>query len=263
MIASNGPYHDLTERWKALRGYRDVRVREVACVNARRTLLCAEAGDSALPTVALAAAVHGDEPAGALALLELVAADGLDPRYCYRIWPCLNPSGYDAGTRASIDGIDVNRTFDRGGRSPEAKAVLTANRDRGFLLSLDLHEDADALGFYCYEYGGGVLGRAAIAALDARALAVDPLEATFDTAGPIRDEHCRRERGRIVPDLTAEAALIGGWSYSIAMARRAARYALTLETPARRPFEERVAMHRHAVAAAIAALSQASNRPRV
>ena len=66
---------------------------------------------------------------------------------------------YAGGTRESADGVDVNRSFGRGGQSPEARAILTANRDRKFVLSIDLHEDCDADGFYCYEYGGGDIGR--------------------------------------------------------------------------------------------------------
>ena len=60
---------------------------------------------------------------------------------------------------------------------------------------------------------------------------------------------------RITPDPLAEGALLGGLSYSLAIARNAARHALTLETPSRAPWESRVAMHRTAVRAAISALS--------
>ena len=65
-------YRELETRWKAMRGTRGVAIREVACVNAPRTLLCIEVGSGAIPRIALAAAIHGDEPAGALALLQLV-----------------------------------------------------------------------------------------------------------------------------------------------------------------------------------------------
>ena len=246
-------YRELVRRWKALRGRGDLRVREVACVNAPRTLLCVEMGDAALPTIALASGVHGDERAGPWASLELAESDLLDPRFAYRIWPCTNPSGYEAGTRDSADGIDVNRTFGSGGRSPEARAILTANRDRQFVLSLDLHEDCDATGFYCYEYGGGDIGRAVVAALEGEGFAIDPLAETLDLAGPITEEHCLRERGRIVPDASAESALIGGLSYSMAMAKRAARHALTFETPLAAEWDSRIAAHVAAVRAAIAA----------
>ena len=238
-MASDLTYRDLESRWKALRGARgDLRVREVACVNAPRTLLCAEIGDAALPTIALSAGVHGDEPAGPWALLELVDSSALDPRFSYRIWPCTNPTGLDAGTRDSIDGVDVNRTFGRGGTSPEAKAILTANRDRRFVLSIDLHEDCDASGFYCYEYGGGDLGNAAAAAVEAQGYAIDPMRV-------------------IRPDAKKEAAEIGGISYTLELARRTARHALTLETPATHNWSSRLAMHRTAVIAIIGALAGA------
>jgi protein MpaA len=251
----SGTYCELERRWKGLRGH-GVRVREIACVGAPRTLLCAEWGDGTRPSIAIAAGVHGDEPAGPWALLELVESGGLDPSFSYRLWPCTNPTGFDAGVRESAAGVDLNRTFGRGGQSPEAKAILIANRDRKFALSLDLHEDADAVGFYCYEYGGGAIGRAVVAALDAAALPIDPLAATFATAGPLDAASCARERGRITANHFAEAALLGGLSYSLVIARNAARHALTFETPSRVAWETRLATHRVAVRAAIASVSQ-------
>ncbi|MGA8533168.1 MAG: succinylglutamate desuccinylase/aspartoacylase family protein [Candidatus Tumulicola sp.] len=251
----NGTYRELEQRWKRLRGRGGVRVREVACVGAPRTLLCAEWGGDTLPVIAIAAGVHGDEPAAPWALLELVESGELDTSFAYRVWPCTNPTGFDAGTRESIDGLDLNRTFGRGGQSPEAKAILTANRDRKFALSLDLHEDADATGFYCYEYGGGDIGCAVVAALDEAALPIDPLTETFETAGPLDDAACTRERGRITADHFAEAALLGGLSYSLAIARNAARHALTFESPSRAPWEIRLRMHRIAVIAAATFIS--------
>lgn len=231
----DGTYRDLARRWKALRSDR-VTVREVACVGAPRTLLCVEWGDARLPSVALSAGVHGDEPAGPWALLELLEAGDLDERFAYRIWPCTNPSGFEAGTRESADGVDVNRTFGRGGQSPEARAVVTANRDRKFVLSLDLHEDCDARGFYCYEYGGGRIGLHAVAAVAAAGYPLELLQ-------------------HITPDPGEEAAELGGLSYSMAIARHAAGHALTFETPSRAAWDARIAMHRTAVSAAISVAS--------
>jgi predicted deacylase len=231
----NGTYQELVRRWKALRASHGASVREVACVGAPRTLLCVEWGDVQLPAIALAAGVHGDEPAGPWALLELVEAGVLSERFSYRIWPCTNPSGFEAGTRASADGVDVNRTFGRGGQSPEARAILTANRNRKFALSVDLHEDCDAVGFYCYEYGGGAIGTAVLRALEAAGFAIDSL-------------------GRLTPDHVVEATSLGGLSYTLALARHAAKAALTFETPLQAPHEVRIGMHRTAVRAAIAAV---------
>ncbi|HYZ16994.1 MAG TPA: succinylglutamate desuccinylase/aspartoacylase family protein, partial [Candidatus Acidoferrum sp.] len=80
-----------------------------------RTLLIAELGTPQAPTVHIIAGVHGDEPAAPWALLSIVQDGLLDPRFAYRIWPCLNPSGYERGTRENAEGDDINRGFSRGG----------------------------------------------------------------------------------------------------------------------------------------------------
>ena len=243
---------DLQASWKALRGNGEVRVREIACVGAPRTILCAEMGSHTAPEIALAAGVHGDEPAGPGALLALVREGELDPSFAYRMWPCTNPSGYSAGARTSIDGNDINRSFGRGGQTPEARAIITANRDRKFELSLDLHEDYEAEGFYCYEYGLGGVGRAVVEAVRERGYPIQDIS-RCDLGAPFEEPEL--EDGVVRPTRTLEDG-IGGLSYTMSIVRRAAKRALTFETPTRLPFEERIAIHRIAVKAAIGALSK-------
>lgn len=254
MYPTGGTYRELRARCTGLRAGDALRVDEIACPMADRKLLCIELGNPRGPAVSIAAGVHGDEPAGPWALLGLLEERALDPRFNYRIWPCTNPTGFESRTRVSVDGLDVNRSFDGTGTSPEARAVLDANRGRAFTLSLDLHEDCDASGFYCYEYGGGAIGRCVIAALDADGFQIDPLDTTLRLAGPLDDAQCARERGRVIADPFAEAALLGGLSYSLAFARGGTRFALTFETPSAASWEKRLRMHRAAVLAAIAAL---------
>lgn len=245
-------YDDLLAGWKALRATHEIAVREVACIGAPRTLLCADFGLGGSPAVALAAGVHGDEPAGPWALIALVEARELEPRYGYRVWPCTNPSGYALGTRESADGVDVNRSFGRGGQTPEARAIVTANRDRKFAVSIDLHEDCDAQGFYCYEYGRGDLGRAVIDAVAQAGFPVQDLE-RCDLGGPVPGVVL--DEGVVRPPASLEIDAIGGLSYTLSVVRHAAQRALTFETPVRLPFEERIAIHRIAVKAALRALS--------
>lgn len=244
-------YDALRARWKALRGTHEIAVREVACIGAPRTLLCADFGDAHAPAVALAAGVHGDEPAGPWAALALVERGELDSRYAYRVWPCTNPSGYLAGTRENAEGVDVNRSFGRGGQTPEARAVVTANRDRKFALSLDLHEDCDAEGFYLYEYGEGDLGRRVIDAVAQAGYPIQDLE-RCDLGGPIAQYTL--DEGVVRPPAALEIEAIGGLSYTLSVVRHAARRALTFETPVRLPWEDRLQIHRIAVKAAIQAL---------
>jgi hypothetical protein len=181
-------YERLVAAWKALRGRADgLSVREVACVHAARTLLVAESAAAGRPVISLAAGVHGDEPAAPWALLSIVRDGLLDSRFAYRIWPCTNPSGYVAGTRENADGDDINRSFSRGGTTPESRAIITANRDRTFALSLDLHEDYESSGFYCYEpksqIGDG-LGVAVLEAVRDAGFALQEMQDGYDLGYP-------------------------------------------------------------------------------
>ena len=228
-------------------------MREIACVGAARTLLCAEAGTHTAPEIALASGVHGDEPAGPSALLALVGSGELDPAYAYRIWACTNPVGYAAGTREGENGVDINRTFGRGGQTPEARAVITSNRDRKFALSLDLHEDCDAQGFYCYEYGLGDVGRVAVATVRDAGFPIQDLQ-RCDLGAPFEEPELFD--GVVRPTKTIESEAIGGLSYTMFVSRHAAKRALTFETPTCLPFDDRVRIHRIAVKAAIAVLAK-------
>ncbi|MEO6912776.1 MAG: succinylglutamate desuccinylase/aspartoacylase family protein, partial [Candidatus Baltobacteraceae bacterium] len=223
------PYDDLEAGWKALRRSRDISVREVACIGAPRTLLCAEVGSTSAPTVAIAAGVHGDEPAAAWALLSLVEDGLLDPLFSYRLWPCNNPTGYRAGTRENAEGDDVNRSFTRGGQTPEAKAIMTANRDRKFVLSLDLHEDNEAEGFYCYCYEptevGSPIGTRVVESIAAAGLPLQALTHEFNLGAPLQTTQVTLTAGRVIPNLAAEMAGLGGLSYSLYVIRHAARRA--------------------------------------
>ena len=220
----------------------------------------AELGDPRLPVVAISAGVHGDEPAGVWALLSLVADGLLDARYSYRLWPCFNPTGFTAGTRANAEGIDVNRSFGRGGTSPEAKAILTANRDRAFALSIDLHEDHEASGFYLYETAPsgrrGTYAEPVTAALAAAGFPLQALTEDFDLGPPGSEAAQTRGLGAVVVDATCEAPFFKGkLPLGLVLVRRAAPCALTFETPRIRRPAERVAMHRVAVVEALRRLS--------
>jgi hypothetical protein len=239
-----------------------VRVREIACVGAARTLLIAELGEASAPTVSIVAGVHGDEPAAPWALHALVRDGLLDTRFAYRIWPCMNPSGYAAGTRTNAEGLDVNRSFSRGGTTPEARAMLTANRDRRFALALDLHEDYEATGSYVYEpLRSGAEPRFSdtiVAALDEAGLPVQTLADDFDLGAPAGADvqaMYRLGRGRVLVDYDLELRVFPGLPSSIALMYRGAAAALTFESPRPRPWDERIAAHRVAVTATLTSSS--------
>jgi predicted deacylase len=253
------PYDELVAAWKALRRTHGLNVREVACVGAPRTLLVVERGGDALPTIALSSGTHGDEPAAPWALLSLVADRLLDDRFAYRIWPCINPSGYVAGTRRNADGQDVNRSFSRGGLTPESRAIITANRDRRFRLSIDLHEDFEAGGFYGFEaLAPGARPRFAAAAahaVEAAGLPIQDLaDVSFDLGSPPEARVIQTiGHGTVTVDAREESAYFpDGLPMTLFLLRQAAAAGVTFESPLQRAWSERIAMHRVAVTAVLA-----------
>ena len=75
----------------------------------------------------LFAAIHGDEPEGANALVQLLQV--LDQRpelardFFLFVYPVCNPTGYEDGTRFSRAGFDLNREFWNNSNQPEDAPV--------------------------------------------------------------------------------------------------------------------------------------------
>lgn len=250
-------YDELAAAWRSLRPH-GVRVREIACVGAPRTLLVAEVGEAHAPTVSIIAGVHGDERAAPWALHAIVRDGLLDSRFAYRIWPCLNPSGYAAGTRVNADGHDINRSFSRGGTTPESRAVLTANRDRKFVLAIDMHEDFEAQGCYVYEPLRVDMqprfASAIVRAVDDAGLPVQELHDAFDLGAPVEADAAAMytlARGTVLVDFDLEFRTFPGLPSSIALMYRGTPATLTFESPRPRPWDERIAAHRVAVSTAL------------
>lgn len=134
------------------------------------------------PRVYISAGIHGDEPASPLAaetlLRENIWPEGVDLWLC----PCLNPEGFDLNTRENPAGIDLNRDYLHT-RSPEILAhIRWLATQPSFDLSLCLHEDWEACGFYVYELNPD--GRPSLAeAIVKAAGAVCPVDASETIEG--------------------------------------------------------------------------------
>ncbi|MBC2607686.1 M14 family metallopeptidase [Pelagicoccus albus] len=114
------------------------------------TRKAAPSGDKPPLRLYLSSGIHGDEPAGPLALLELLES-GLLPRDTdIAIVPLINPTGIKAKKRENDNGWDLNRDF-RYPKNPETQAVREFIISQApFHLSVALHEDWESSGFYMY-----------------------------------------------------------------------------------------------------------------
>ena len=103
------------------------------------------------------AALHGDEPAGAEALVRWVGELAAEPwrvtGYDLTLFPLCNPTGYEDGTRFNRAGVDLNREFWRHSSHPEV-GILERELAAGvFDGIITLHSDDTSTGLYGYAHG--------------------------------------------------------------------------------------------------------------
>ncbi len=121
----------------------------------------------------LFAAIHGDEPEGAIALrdflLQLDDEPVLAKGYELYVYPVCNPSGLEDNTRYSRAGRDLNREFWHGSQEPE---VYFLERELGvhqFAGVVALHSDDTTEGAYAFVRGATLTEALAKPALAAAA----------------------------------------------------------------------------------------------
>jgi len=191
----------------------------------------------------LSAGIHGDEPAGPLALLELLREGFFSAGIHWILCPALNPSGLAAGLRANREGLDLNRDYWL--RETPEVAAHAAWLDKMAIpdLFISLHEDWETSGFYLYE-----INLQEDQSQRAK-LILGAVSAWFaPESGPEIDGHDVRADGWIYH--AAEPDLPEGWPEAIYLAKMGCPLSFTFETPSRAALHRRVAAHAAAVKAA-------------
>ncbi len=107
--------------------------------------------------IGLFAAIHGDEPAGALAavrfLLDVAAEPALAENFHLQIYPICNPSGFEDNTRHSRRGRDLNREFWHASSEAEVQILEQELRTCQFSGIIQLHADDTSEGIYGFVRG--------------------------------------------------------------------------------------------------------------
>jgi protein MpaA len=107
--------------------------------------------------IGLFGAIHGDEPAGAVALsrflLDLAAQPHIAEGFHLEIYPVCNPTGFEDNTRHSRRGRDLNREFWKGSAEPEVQILERELRTGHFSGILQLHADDTSEGIYGFVRG--------------------------------------------------------------------------------------------------------------
>jgi protein MpaA len=124
------------------------------------------------------AAIHGDEPAGTLALVEflvdLQTYPELAENYMICAYPVCNPTGFEDNIRNARGGGDLNREFWKHSAEPEVRLLEQELRTRHFHGIIQLHADDTSHGLYGFARGATLTKELLRPALD-KAGAVLPL----------------------------------------------------------------------------------------
>jgi hypothetical protein len=194
------------------------------------------------PRIYLSAGIHGDEPAGPLALIGLLESGGFARAADWLICPLLNPAGFNRGQRENAGGVDLNRDY-RAVQSAEVAAHLKwLARQPNFDLAVCLHEDWEATGFYLYELNP----------LRQPTLAEPMIEAVRPIC-PIDPSELIDGRpalaGILRPELNPAAREL--WPESIYLQVHHTKLSYTIETPSGFPLAQRVDALKVAVTTAV------------
>ncbi len=208
-------------------------------------LLSFAAAGSDRPRILLVGSVHGTEPAGGRALLELAGAmagnASLLADVAVDIVPIANPWGWVHGYRYTGNGADINRDF-ASGRTQESALLRGLMRERGpYDLVMDLHESKKA-GYFVYQYLPPDEGLGA------------SFTGLVEAAGERLEDRYREWFWRAEDGVLRMPTVALWW---VAMARQLSlehyarlhgtRHAYTVETPVDDDLADRVRVHRLAV----------------
>jgi murein peptide amidase A len=193
--------------------------------------------------VYLSTGIHGDEPAGPLAMRRLLQENRWPADADLWLCPCLNPAGFALNSRENPDGIDLNRDY----LDPKAQGTVAhiawLRRQPPFDLCFCLHEDWESHGFYLYELNpdgqpslaeGMITGVGEVCPIDRS----DSIEGRPAQNGIIRPNLDPRTRPQ--------------WPEAFFLITHKTRLSYTLEAPSDFPLSTRVAALVAAVNAALA-----------
>ena len=181
--------------------------------------------------VYISTGIHGDEPAGPLAVRRLLQEDRWPPHLSFWICPCLNPTGFVLNRRENAESVDLNRQYLQPTAGETVAHIDWLERQPAFDLCLCLHEDWESQGFYVYELNPD--GRPSLAeAIVSRVAEVCPIDKSEIIEGR------PAQNGIIRPSVDPRSR--PQWPEAFFLLTYKTRLSYTLEAPSDFPLSVRV-----------------------
>ena len=195
--------------------------------------------------VLISAGIHGDEPAGVETLrsyLERKEYSQFLQNWEITLIPCINPFGYEYGTRENHDGVDLNRQF-KSLSPPKEVALVQSVFQSPYDLTLELHEDEDSSGYYTYHSGASEPRMEFVQRILKEVEKVMPLNLDAEIDGSPAN-------GGII-DRIPDHETMDWWPMALYSLSKKTGTCLTLETALKFPMEVRTEAHLSAIRAAL------------
>lgn len=196
--------------------------------------------------------VHGDEPAGAYAIIDFFQnhAREFEKEFEFTAFPCVNPHGFCHFTRGNAQNLNLNREFKRDTTATETQLIMPLLRE--YFFSMDLHETwpestkigvdepngADPAEFYLWEICENIALRVG-----------DKIVKNVEHAGlPVckwsKIYGDKNNEGVIwYPEDCGTGCYMSGTSFDSYLAANHTKQAFTIETPRNWPLEKRILAH--------------------
>ncbi|MGZ4964039.1 MAG: M14 family metallopeptidase [Limisphaerales bacterium] len=190
----------------------------------------------------LSTGIHGDEPAGPLAIAQLMES-GIFPDHA-EVWvcPCLNQTAFYRNSRANDRGVDLDTDY----RKLETEEVRThvswLKRKPNFDLTLCLHEDHTTKGFYIWESNPDDIA--------------SPAKKIISRVAGV----CPIDRSDVIHDMPADNGVVRAngnpyanfeWNEAVFLATHKTKLSYTLKAPSQLPLVVRAAALAGAVQAVL------------
>lgn len=195
--------------------------------------------------ILISGGIHGDEPAGVetiCSFLENKLYNKFLDNWEFTLLPCINPSGFEVGTRNNQDDIDLNRMF-REATAPQEVDFVKTVLDQPYELDLELHEDIDSPGYYLYQKDQSAelssLGRVILDRVES----IHPLNLAEEI------EEVPADRGLL--SRLSEPDEMEWWPMALYAFTRGCSHVFTLETSPALPMAVRVKAHLLAIQTAL------------
>ena len=186
----------------------------------------------------ISSGIHGDEPAGPLAILELFRESYDFGNLNVFIFPMLSPAGLRANSRTDIHGVDLNRDYKFFKTNEVRVHVDILEKLPCFDGAICLHEDWEANGCYLYElnFDNKVNWGASILKEMSKYISID-LNETID------GRSAKEGVMQVIPNLEERH----DWPEAFFLVKRKSKRVYTIETPTTFELKDRVAAQKEAV----------------